>query len=128
MQFLGTRYRVAGALVGQPLAVRAEQGGQPARLERGVFVAVGPSDGSEVDPVGEWVPMVSRHAPVLVLRDAAPRAVMTEADGHWSRLPSLGPQVWAGLSMRGAAHASQVQTISLVMFKGSRLLSMERSA
>lgn len=49
------------------------------------------------------------------------------SDGHWSRLPLLGPQVWACPSMRGEAHASQVQTISLVMFKGSRLLSMERS-
>src|SRR5690606_8936602 len=36
--------------------------------------------------VGERVSGFLRHAPVLVLGDPAPRAVMTEADGHWLRL------------------------------------------
>lgn len=127
METLGAHYGVAGALVGQSPALLAEQCGQSAGLERCVSMPVCPPDGGEVDPVGKRVSGVLRHAPVLVLRDPAPRAVMTEADSHWSRLPSLGPQVWACPSMRGDAHASQVQTISLVMFKGSRLLSMERS-
>jgi hypothetical protein len=47
-------------------------------------LAVGPAQRSEVHSVGERVPGFLRHAPVLALGDSTPRAVMTEADGHWS--------------------------------------------
>lgn len=55
---------------------------QPAGGEARVSVPVCPSDGGEVDAVGELVRRVLRHAQVLVLRDTAPRAVMAEADSH----------------------------------------------
>lgn len=82
VQRLGAGHRVAGALVGQRLAVLAQQCGQPAGSEGCVSVLIGPSDGGKVNAVGEHVSGVLRPAPVLVLGDSAPRAVMAEADSH----------------------------------------------
>ena len=83
---LGAVDRVGRALVGQGLALLAQQSGQLPRAEGCMTLAVSPAQRSEVHSVGERVPGFLRHAPVLALGDSAPRAVMTEADGHWLRL------------------------------------------